>query len=129
MRGLVDELEFSCHSWEDPELMGIKGYVLYTRKDGGELKPMLKITKFDPFSPSFVRLGLGNMSFVAEVTDVWGAKAFYTIAENIETVSPTNEERIAFDESGIKDKIMVISIGSLAHTHNPPPPIPYHTHN
>ena len=87
--------------------MGIKSYVLYTKKDDGELKPMLKIEKFDPFSPTFIRLGTGTISFVAEITDIWGAKAFFTIAEDIETVVPTNEERIAFDQSGIKEKIAV----------------------
>ena len=87
--------------------MGIKDYILYTKKDDGELQPMLKIAKFDPLSPTFIRLGTGTISFVAEITDIWGAKGFYTIAENIETVVPTNEERIAFDQSGIKEEIMV----------------------
>ena len=107
VKSLIDELEFSCEAWDDPELMGIKSYVLYTKKDDGKLNPMLKIANFDPFSPTLIRLGTGTISFVAEITDIWGAKAFFTIAENIETVLPTNEERIAFDQSGIKEKIAV----------------------
>ena len=87
--------------------MGIKEYVLYSKKDDEDLRPMLKITKFDPNSPSVVRLGTGVITFVAEITDIWGAKATYTIAENIQTVIPSNEERIAFSESGIKEQMMV----------------------
>ena len=107
VKSLVDELEFFCDLWEDPEDMGIKDYVLYSKKDDEDLKPMLKITKFDPNSPSVVRLGTGVITFVAEITDIWGAKATYTIAENIQTVIPSNEERIAFSESGIKEQMMV----------------------
>ena len=107
MTSLIDELEFSCVAWEDPEVMGLKGYVLYAKKDTKELKPMLKISKFDPSSPAMIRLGTGNYSFVAEITDIWGAKALFPIAENLQTVLPTNEERIAFAESGIKEGLMV----------------------
>jgi Ni,Fe-hydrogenase I cytochrome b subunit len=107
VKSLVDELEFSCNAWIDPELMGIKSYLLYTKKDDGELNPMLKIANFDPFSPTFIRLGTGRISFVAEITDIWGAKALFTIVENIETIVPTNEERIAFEQSGIKEEILV----------------------
>ena len=107
VKSLVDELEFFCDLWEDPEDMGIKDYVLYSKKDDEDLKPILKITKFDPNSPSVVRLGTGVITFVAEITDIWGAKATYTIAENIQTVIPSNEERIAFSESGIKEQMMV----------------------
>ena len=107
VKSLVDELEFSCDLWEDPEDMGFKDYVLYSKKEDEDPKPMLKVTKFDPNNPSVVRLGIGVITFVAEITDIWGAKAEYTIAENIETVIPTNEERLAFAESGIKEQIMV----------------------
>ena len=107
MSSLVDELEFSSDLWEDPEDMGIKDYVLYSKKDDEDLKPMLKVTKVDQNSPSVVRLGTGAITFVAEITDIWGAKAAYTIAENIETVIPTNEERLAFAESGKKEQLMV----------------------
>ena len=107
VKSLVDELEFFCDLWEDPEDMGIKDYVLYSKKDDEDLKPILKITKFDPNCPSVVRLGTGVITFVAEITDIWGAKATYTIAENIQTVIPSNEERIAFSESGIKEQMMV----------------------
>ena len=50
--------------------MGIKSYVLYTKKDDGKLNPMLKIANFDPFSPTLIRLGTGTISFVAEITDI-----------------------------------------------------------
>ena len=107
MSSLVDELEFSSDLWEDPEDMGIKDYVLYSKKDDEDLKPMLKVTKFDPNSPSVVRLGTGAITFVAEITDMWGAKATYTIAEKIKTVIPTNTFAFAFAQSGIKEQLMV----------------------
>ena len=87
--------------------MGIQGYVLYTKKDQGELKPLLKISQFDPANPALIRLGTGVISFIVEVCDIWGAKAFYTIAEDIATTTPTNDERIEFENSGLKEKIMV----------------------
>ena len=90
--------------------MGIQGYVLYTKKDQGEAKPLLKISQFDPSNPSLIRLGTGVLSFIVEVCDIWGAKAFYTIAENITTSAPTNDERIQFENSGLKEKIMVNTI-------------------
>ena len=75
-------------------------------------KPMLKLTKFDPANPSTVRMAPGNYSFQAEIVDTWGAKAFYLISARTEFIVPTNNERIEFDESGVKDEIMV-SVGSL----------------
>ena len=116
MKSLIDVLEFACHAWEDPEWIGLKGYVLYSKKTDEELKPMLKITKFDPSAPSVIRLGVGTFSFVAEITDIWGAKALYKIADDIKTDLPTNEERIEFAESGTKEKLMV-TIAKRCYSH------------
>ena len=104
---LINELEFNCDGWEDPELMGIQGYVLLGKKTNEDYKPMLKISKFDPSNPSVIRLGTGKISFKAEITDLWGASTTTLIAENIETLLPTNEERIAFEDSGIKEEAIV----------------------
>ena len=68
---------------------------------------MLKLSKFDPSNPSTVRMAPGNYSFTAEIVDTWGAKAFDLISARTEFIVPTNDERIAFEESGIKDEIMV----------------------
>ena len=72
---------------------------------------MLKLTKFDPSNPSTVRMAPGNYSFQAEIVDTWGAKAFYQISTRTEFTVPTNEERIDFDESGVKDET-IVSIGT-----------------
>ena len=73
---------------------------------------MLKLTKFDPSNPSTLRMAPGNYSFEAEIVDTWGAKAFYQISARTEFIVPTNDERIEFDESGVKDETMVSHIMS-----------------
>ena len=103
---LIDEIEFTCKYWKDPEEKGIKGYVLYAKKGTEKkAKPMLKVSQFDPSSPSLIRLPLGKFTFLVEVMDTWGAKIKYTIAENLDIIEPTNEERITFEDSGIKGQI------------------------
>ena len=80
------------------------------------------MTVFDPANPSTFRLGPGNFSFQAEITDTWGAvvswqnyvtkkyrtlllQATFDISSRTEFIYPTNEERIAFEESGVKEAI------------------------
>ena len=70
-------------------------------------KPMLKLTKFDPSNPSTLRMAPGNYSFEAEIVDTWGAKAFYQISASTEFIIPTNDERIEFEESGVKEETLV----------------------
>ena len=36
--------------------------------------PLKKVTQFDENNPSTFRMGPGNFSFYAEITDTWGAK-------------------------------------------------------
>ena len=108
VKTLIDTLEFECAGWEDPELMGIKEYILYTSKNGGTKTPMLTVAKFDQENLPTIRIGTGTISYSVEIVDVWGAKASYTIAENIETVLPSDDERIAFEESGIKENAIVL---------------------
>ena len=106
VKALIDEVEFSCKSWADPEEMGIKGYVLYARKTSAQkATPMLKISQFDPSNPPKIRFPLGTFEFSAEITDIWGAKSLYIISESIDILEPTNDERIYFEDSGIKDQI------------------------
>ena len=80
---------------------------------------MLKLSKFDPDNPSTVRMAPGNFSFSAEIVDTWGAKAFYLISARTEFTHPTNDERIAFEESGVKDEIMVSVTGVIVLTELP----------
>ena len=68
---------------------------------------MLKLTKFDPSNPSTLRMAPGNYSFKAEIVDTWGAKAFYQISTSTEFILPTNDERIEFEESGVKEETIV----------------------
>ena len=68
---------------------------------------MLKLTKFDPSNPATVRMAPGNYSFKAEIVDTWGAKAFYQISTSTEFILPTNDERIEFEESGVKEETIV----------------------
>ena len=122
---LIDSIEFTCKDWTDPEKIGISAYVLYTTDLGTNVKvnsrkyimssrdvqvakPMLKLTKFDPSNPSTIRMAPGNYSFEAEIVDTWGAKAFYQISTRTEFIIPTNEERIDFEESGVKEETKVI---------------------
>ena len=118
VKALIDELEFSCKNWNDPEEMGIKGYVLYARKTTAKKpSPMLKVSQFDPSNSPKIRLPLGTFDFLAEIADTWGAKSTYSIAENIEIIEPTNEERIDFEDSGIKDQIKESSLQDIR-SHN-----------
>ena len=68
---------------------------------------MLKLSKFDPSNPSTIRMAPGNYSFKAEIVDTWGAKAFYEVSARTEFTVPTNNERIEFEESGVKEETMV----------------------
>ena len=68
---------------------------------------MLKLSKFDPSNPSTIRMAPGNYSFEAEIVDTWGAKAFYQVSARTEFTVPTNDERIEFEESGVKEETMV----------------------
>ena len=68
---------------------------------------MIKVSKFDSSNPSTVRMAPGNFSFSAEIVDTWGAKAFFSISTRTEFILPSNDQRIAFEESGVKDEIMV----------------------
>ena len=105
-KALIDQVEFSCKNWKDPEEMGIKGYTLFAKKiTEKKAKPMLKVSQFDPTSPAIIRLALGTYDFSAEITDIWGAKTKYVIAESIDIIEPTMEERIIFEDSGMKDQI------------------------
>ena len=105
IKALIDEVEFFCKGWIDPEDMGIKAYVLYARKTTEEKSsPMLKVVQFDPSNPAKIRLPLGSFELTAEITDVWGAKSFYLIDEGVDIIEPTIEERIDFEDSGIKDQ-------------------------
>ena len=105
IKALVDEVEFFCKGWEDPEEMGIKGYVLYARKLTAEkASPMLKVAQFDPSNPAKIRFPLGSFEMSAEITDIWGAKSFFVVHEGVEIIEPTIEERIEFEDSGIIDQ-------------------------
>ena len=76
---------------------------------------MLKLSKFDPSNPSTIRMAPGNYSFKAEIVDTWGAKAFYEVSARTEFIVPTNDERIEFEESGVKEETMV-SVSDLPMT-------------
>ena len=108
IKALIDKVEFICKDWEDPEAMGVKEYVLLS-KDTTTTKPspMLQITQFDPASPSYIRLPLGTFEFTAEIIDVWGARTVFNIADDVYIIEPTIEERILFEDEGIKEKIKV----------------------
>ena len=103
---MIDQIEFYCKNWIDPEETGIKGYVLYAKEIAdSKAKPLLRIPQFDPTSPAMIRLALGTYDFLAEIEDAWGAKTEYIIAQSVSIIEPTIEERIEFEDSGIKEDI------------------------
>ena len=105
-KSLIDQIEFSCKNWIDPEETGIKGYVLYAKEIAdSKAKPLLRIPQFDPTSPAMIRLALGTYDFLAEIEDAWGAKTEYIIAQSVSIIEPTIQERIEFEDSGIKEDI------------------------
>ena len=105
VKSLVVELEWRCEGWEDPEEMGVSGFVLYSQLIGEERKPMLQVDKFDPSTPSLVRLSPGEYNFVHEITDAWGAKTEGYTAENLNAILPNRTEYWNFQDSGLKDEL------------------------
>ena len=88
--------------------MGIEGYVLYSKNTAdSKAIPMLKVLQFDPQSPPKIRLPLGSFDFSVEIVDIWGAKSMFVIAQGVQVFQPTDEDRISFEESGIKDDLQV----------------------
>ena len=107
IRSCVDEIEFVCDGWEDPEDMGVKEYVLYAQKHGQEKVPLISVSRFDAENPTIIRVGTGTLTLSVEVIDIWGAKALYIFEDALEPVLPTNEERVGFANSGVKEKVKV----------------------
>ena len=88
VKSLVVELEWKCDGWKDPEEMGVSGFVLYSQPVGKERKPMLQVDKFDPSTPSLVRLSPGIYNFIHEITDAWGAKMEGYTTEELNAILP-----------------------------------------
>ena len=109
VKSLIVELEWKCTGWKDPEEMGISGYVLYSQVSGEEMKPMVQVPKFDPDSPSLVRLSPGHYDFIHEVTDVWGAKIQGYTVKMLHATVPNITEYWEFQDSGIKEELQATS--------------------
>ena len=105
VKSLVVELEWKCDGWKDPEEMGVSGFVLYSQLVGKDRKPMLQVDKFDPSTPSLVRLSPGKYNFIHEITDAWGAKMEGYTAQDLNAILPNRTEYWDFQDSGLKDEL------------------------
>ncbi|XP_023332927.1 uncharacterized protein LOC111704811 [Eurytemora carolleeae] len=110
---LVDESEFVCSGWIDPEDIGIAKYTLFSTDANGKQATVVSLARFSPDVPTLLRLSPGKFNFKVVINDVWAASTEYIIPGLVEVKVPTPAQLLELETSGVMDQAMASQDSSL----------------